>query len=363
MKIFSFDKIFLALALTSSYLIATPLTDLSPHNEERARQEMLEQIAGEWVTHGIYAVTSLGIADYLDNGPLHYEELAHLSNTDSNSLYRLLRMLSSQGIFFENQDKSFSHTDKSKLLSTRNPYSLNALTKFYAGVIHKSWEGLLDGLRSGTPGFNMHFGIPVFQYFKQNPDDLSLFHQAIAEKSTVVIDSCLNNFDFGAFKTIYDVGGGKGHFLWKILELNKGSSGVLFELPEVIAEVQNEMNQFHPRSTFVAGDFFEQVPEGGELYILKSVIHDWDDSQAKTILSTCHKAMSDRSKLIIVEPILGERNTFDYAKLMDILMFNVTGGKERSFDHFTKLLKESNFTIEKVIPTSTEFKIIVAVKN
>lgn len=343
-------KLFIALSLLFFPLIGS---------EEQARQKILDQLSGEWAVQGIYAVVNLDIPSYLDQGPLHYMELARLSATDPESLYRLLRMLASQGIFFEHPDQIFSHSEKSKLLSKHHPSSLYHLTRLYGGVIHQSWEGLLAALHSRKTGFEEHFGMPVFPYFKEHPQDLQLFLAAMEEKSRAVIDSCLKNFDFASYKTICDVGGGKGHFLWKILETHKEATGILLDLPEVIEEVKDP----HHRCQLVSGNFFQKIPTGCDLYILKSVLHDWSDDQAKVILKRCYEAMHTNSKLLIVEPMIGESNIQDYAKLMDVLMLNITGGKERSDHDFAKLLNEAHFTVEEKYPTSTEFKIIMVKKE
>jgi len=354
-------RAFLITFLTISFLSGVAFA--SPSLEEVGREHLLEKISGEWVSHGIYAATALEIPDHLDNGPLHYIELAKLSQTDPNSLYRLLRMLSSQGIFFEHEDRSFSHSEASKLLSKQHPNSLHSLTTFYGSVIHNSWEGLVGALQEGSPGFEKEFGLPVFLYFKQHPEVFHLFHAAMKEKSNNVIDSCLENFNFGAYQTVFDIGGGKGHLLSRILKTYEHMKGGLFDLPEVIEKVQHEITKYSDRTSLIPGNFLQEIPKGADLYILKSVIHDWSDPEAITILMHCYEAMPEDGSLLIIEPILAERNAPDYAKQMDILMLNVTGGKERSFEEFANLLRETHFEIEKVYPTSTEFKMILATKR
>lgn len=347
------------------FLFATLQTAEAQESDtcEAARLDLLNQIGAEWTTQGIYTAVALGLPECLDKGPMHYAAIAQATGTDPEAVYRLLRLLASRGIFFEHEDHSFSHSERSKLLSRNHPASLNALTRFYGDVIRKSWEGLTASLQSGTPGFQEHFGIPVFAYFQQNPEAFALFHAAMAEKSKAVIASCLHHFDFNAYSSVYDIGGGKGHFLAAILAQAPQVRGVLFELPEVIAETLNAPADWHARCAFISGDFFTHIPEGGRLYLLKSVLHDWNDAAAGTILKNCFEAMDDESRLLVIEPTIGERNCAEYAKSMDLLMLNITGGKERTLDAFSRSLQEAGFTIEKVLSTGTEFKMILARKS
>lgn len=348
--------------LISIFLTSILLAEISAQDQplEQSRQKLLDTIGAEWAAQGIFSAAKLGIPDLLDAGPKHFVELAGASGTKPESLYRLLRLLASRGIFVEEEGGFFSHSEQSRLLSKEHPLSLRSLTLFYGSLIHQSWDGLNASLQTGRPGFEENFGQPVFHYFKQNPKDFELFHKAMEEKSKAVIDSCLKCFDFSPYSKVFDIGGGKGHFLRALFEKYSSLNGILFELPEVIAQAEGEAFLQGGRCSFIAGDFFEQVPAGGDLYLLKSVIHDWEDSLAAIILGNCRSAMGNQARLMIVEPIISGKNAPDYAKLMDLLMMNVTGGKERTMEDFATLLERSGFEILDVVSTSTEFKIILA---
>lgn len=177
------------------------------------------------------------------------------------------------------------------------------------------------------------------------------------------MDSCLGAYDFRKFSTVYDIGGGTGHFLIGLLQKYPRMRGLLYELPEVIAEAKPHLKNFGQRCGMIAGDFFKNIPPDGDAYLLKSVIHDWDDDSAMKILRKCHSTMQRNAKLLIVEPLIAPANQKDYAKCMDVLMMAVTGGKERNEADFRYLLLQAGFKIDSITRTETEFVIIQASKT
>lgn len=333
-------------------------------SQEASRQKLLSLLAGEWVSRGIYVATKLEIADHLQAGPKSTEELANLSHSNPDSLYRLLQTLSSFGIFEEISPDFFSNTESSRLLIKTSPDTLHALSLFYGEDISKSWSELFYSIQTGIPAFEVSFGQPVFSYFKDNPARAVLFQEAMKEKSKAVIKSALSNYDFGQFNTICDVGGGYGQFIQSILQKHPNLSGMVFELAEVIEKIKQQNPQFESsRCQLVSGDFFTSIPDGKDAYLLKSVIHDWDDAKAKKILKNCHQAMRSDSRLLLVEVVLQPGDKQSYANCMDFLMLAITGGKERSLSSMTHLLEDSGFSIEHIYPTATEFSILEVKKK
>lgn len=327
--------------------------------QEEGRQKLLSFFAGEWVSRGLYAVTKLEIADHLQSGPKSAEELALLSHANRDSLSRLLKMLSSFSIFEEVSPDVFANTEVSCLLTKNNPDTLRALSLFYGEDIHKAWLEIAPSLQSGTPAFELVFKEPVFSYFKRHPERFLLFQEAMKEKSRAVIHSALSNYNFGQFHSVCDVGGGYGQFIHALLHKYQGMSGMVFELPEVIAKIHPESN----RCQLVNGDFFISIPKGQDAYLLKSVIHDWDDEKAEKILKNCYEAMHADSRLLLIEVILQSDEKKSYAQCMDFLMHAITGGKERSLDSIRRLLENAGFMIENIYPTATEFSILEAKKD
>ena len=331
---------------------------------QRDREKLLMMMSGEWVSRGIYVATKLEVAEHLANGPKSIEGLAQATAAQPEALYRLLHMLSGFGVFEEVSPGVFANTQASAYLAKSNPDSLHALSLFYGEDIHRSWEALLSTIQTGTPAFELAFKQPVFAYFKENPERGALFQEAMKEKSRAVIQSALSSYAFSNCKTVVDVGGGGGQFLCALLRTYPDLQGVLFELPEVIDTVRPRLSQLSTqRCELHAGDFFVSVPTGGDIYLLKSILHDWNDEKCEKILQNCHQAMHPNSRLLIVDVVLQPEDQSVYANCMDVLMLAVTGGKERSLASFKKMLSNTGFELEQVISTATEFSILEARKK
>lgn len=339
-----------------------PVISHSPTIEsstERARENLLFLLSGEWVSRALYVVTKLEIADYLQDGPKSLQEIAAYSQSNPESLQRILHMLAGFGIFEEQDGAIFANNEASALLSKSNPDSLHSLSTFYGEDIHTAWDQILKSVSTGTPAFQLSFKQPVFSYFKEHPDRAALFQEAMKEKSTAVIKSSLAAYNFAQFNSIYDIGGGYGHFLLAILKKYPHLNGMVFDVPEVISTISKRNPQIlQEQCTLCSGDFFDTVPKGGDAYLLKSVLHDWDDTKAEEILKNCHQAMSQNSKLLLVEVVLLPKDQSVYANCMDVLMLAITGGKERSLASFSQMLDRSGFILEHIYPTSTEFSIL-----
>lgn len=344
--------------LLGVYLIIGTLLSLSLSAEPSGREKLLSLVAGEWAAQGMYAAARFDIAGHLLDGPKSAQELAKLTQCSEENLYRLLRMLASIGIFYEGENRMFSNTDASELLAKDHPQSLRALTLFYSEEMSRSWCSVADCVKKGKPAFDLVYGQPVFDYFRTHPQAAGQFNAAMKEKSKAIVSSCLQSFDFGRFNEVYDIGGGMGHFLSALMNKHPHIQGVLYDVPEVIAAARNTING--ERCRLLSGDFFQQIPQGGDAYLLKSVLHDWNDRDAERILERCRAAMPKHAKLIVIEPILTAANQKEAAKMMDVHMMVVTGGKERTVEEFKSLFDRAGFAIESITPTETEFSIIQA---
>jgi len=333
-----------------------------PTNYE-ARKQLLDLIAGEWIAKSIYAATELDIATILAKGPMSIHELAIIAECNEEHLYRLLHMLSSNGIFSENDNCVFSNTEVSHLLSKEYPFSLHDLVHFYGQEMSQSWNLTTECIKQGRPAFDLTFEMPVFAYFKSHPEAAQIFNAAMKEKSKMVIDSLLHSYDFGRFRSICDIGGGCGHFLSAIFVKYPNMKGILFELSDVIASSDDVLRPFEKRCSRIAGNFFQNIPVQADAYLLKSVLHDWNDQDAIKILKNCHQAMPDGSSLLIVEPIVSDSNKKEMAKVMDVYMMIITGGKERTRQEFEHLLEKSGFRLDAIISTETEFSFMIASKR
>lgn len=342
-------------------LLLTCTTLLFSAEKSAERQKVLSLVAGEWVAHGIYTAAKFEIADHLADGPKSISDLAKLTGCNEENLYRLMRLLASADFFREEPSRVFSNNETSSLLAKSHPESLHSLVLFYSGETSRSFDQLANCVKQGKSAFELTYQKPVSNYLKEHPASAGRFNQAMKDKSQLVISSCMNVYDFGKFSKVYDIGGGVGHFLTAILNKYPTTRGLLFDVPAVVKEANDQLKSFGQRCGLIAGDFFKSIPADGEAYLLKSVIHDWNDTDALKILSHCHKAMPSKGTLVLVEPIISSENP--YAKSMDVYMMAINGSKERTRKDFEELLNKAGFRIESVTQTDTEFAIIEAKKS
>jgi len=226
----------------------------------------------------------------------------------------------------------------------------------------RGWGELLHSVQTGEPAFDHVFGMDLFQYFGTNPEAGSVFNAAMTSRGRQEDAAVAAAYEWPT-GTIVDVGGGRGSQLALILKRNPKACGILFDLPQVIAaaDLIHEAG-LSDRCELMEGDFFEKIPAGRDLYVLKKVIHDWDDERARTILRNCRTAIGADGRLLLVEHVLAPGNAPSLAKLIDLQMLALTsGGRERSESEFGELLGSTNFRLERVIPTASAVSIIEAV--
>ncbi|MDN3505775.1 MAG: methyltransferase [Simkaniaceae bacterium] len=327
------------------------------------REELLDIVSGQWIAQGVYTAAKMDVAGHLLNGTKNIEQLARATDADEDSLYRLMRLLASAGIFEELPGQNFANTPSSALLAEKHPQSLRTLVLFYSSEINQSFANLDQGIQQGIPAFDLTFQKSIFEYFRDNPAAAKLFNEAKQQKMRLVASSCINSYNFGKFSTVYDIGGGVGQFLDSLLQKHPRMRGLLFEQPEVIAQARPQLESFGQRCGLIAGDFFKSIPPDGDAYLLQSVLNDWDDVNAVKILKQCNSSMKRGAKLLIVEPLMRPANEKDYAKCIDFLIMAVTGSKERTEEDFRYLLQQAGLKLDSITRTETEFVIIQASKN
>jgi O-methyltransferase/methyltransferase family protein len=326
---------------------------------------LLHMMTGCWISQALYVAAKLGIADLLQEGPQSCARLAEATQTHAGALYRVLRALASVGVFAEDEMGCFRLTPLADLLRTDAPGSLRAFAIMLGAPEHwRAWEGVLHSVRTGQPAFDHVFGIPLFQYFPTHPEAARIFDDAMTSRSGQENTAILAAYDFAAAHTVVDVGGGQGTLLASILEVHPHARGVLFDLPHVIAPARTHIERAGQAARWecVAGDFFTAVPTGGDCYLLKKVIHDWDDERAQRILTNCRTAMSSAGRLLLMEPLIPPGNEASFNKLLDLLMlvWNA-GGRERTEREHQGLLASAGFHLSRVIPTRSGISIIEAV--
>jgi SAM-dependent methyltransferase len=330
---------------------------------ETTEQMLNRMIVGSWVTQAIYVAAEIGIADLLAAGPRTADELARETGTNGASLYRVLRALASVDIFREDDEGRFSLTPLGKLLSSDAPGSKRSLARMAGAEFYRSWGGLLSSVETGSAAFDKVFGKPFFHYMNANPDRWRIYDDAmtgIHDSETIPV---LDAYDFASFRTVVDVGGGNGLVLASILGRHPGMRGVLFDLPAVAnrAEMSMAGSVESDRCRVVGGDFFSSVPSSGDVYLLRHVIHDWEDGEAVTILRNCRDAMQPGGKVLVVETVIPSGNEPCFGKWLDLMML-VVGGRERTREQYVELFSAAGLQLTRVVPTDHEVSVIEGVR-
>jgi hypothetical protein len=324
------------------------MTQPEPHVGERLRQ----LINGYQITQAIYVAVTLGVPDLLADGPRAVDELATETDTHEGSLYRLLRALTAIGVLRETSDVSRRRvelTELGQLLRSDVPGSLAGWAAFVARPYHwDSWGDLLHTVRTGEAAFAAHHdGEGIWAWRERHPDESDIFNRAMGAIAGVVAGRLVDSYDFSRFSTIADLGGGDGTLLATILPRYPGLRGVLFDLPHVIASAPNTLAAagVSDRCEVVGGSFFDEVPGGADAYVLKSILHDWDDDSSVRILRRVREAAQAGAALLIVERVVGDTDPSLVAAMSDLNMMVNTGGAERTLDGWRSLLAGGGFEL------------------
>jgi hypothetical protein len=317
-------------------------------------------MSGYWYTQAIYVAAKLNIADHLASGPRTADELAASTGANSRALYRLLRALASVGIFVEGDQHHFALTPMAECLRSDRPGSARSLAIMRGEWQYEAWGQLLHSIRTGQSPFEKIHGTPVFDYLSQHPDKGRLFDDAMSGVHGRETTAMLDAYDFTGIGTLADIGGGNGEVLSSILRTHPAMRGILFDLPTVAERTNTNIAAagLADRCTVVAGSFFESVPPGAHAYLLRHIIHDWDDDRSVTILRNCRKAMSSAGKLLVVEGVIPPGNQPSISKFFDLAMMVLPGGMERTADEYRRLFETSGFRLRRIVPTRTWISVI-----
>jgi hypothetical protein len=320
------------------------------------------------VTQLIYVAATLRIADLLKTEARSSTDLAALVGADPQALYRVLRALASLGIFAETEPGWFTLTPLAAPLQSDVPGSLRGSAMVYGD--RWFWQPcgeLLHSVRTGQTAFDYVHNQPLFAYLDQADDVAASFNTHQTNMTRLDVTAILTAYDFAEFSTVVDVGGGHGALAAAIVQTCPQTTVILFDQDAVVtsARMRLEAEGLEERCSFVAGDFFGSVPEGGDAYVLKDIIHDWDESRALAILRNCHQAMThdaDRpARLLLVEKVIPPGNTPFAGKMTDITMLLITGGRERTAAEYQALLEQAGFTLTNIVPTASPASVIEAV--
>lgn len=323
---------------------------------------LMKYIVGKWVAKPIYAAAELGIADLMADGPMSVEKLADECGAHEPSLYRMMRALASIGIFHEGEDGRFSLTPMAELL--RSDAMRSAARMFNAPWNDEAWIHFLCGVQSGSTPFITAHGRPLTKWLEEHPQEATVMIEANAKKAAASHRSILDVYNFSGIATLVDVGGGNGSLMAEILAVYPEMRGIVTDIPPVIDRARELIRSMglEDRCTAVECDFFENIPPGGDAYLMSNILHDWDDQRCRTILSTSSRAQKPGSRLLVVESIIPAGNEPSIAKLLDLEMFVITGGKERTESEYQALLESAGYEPIRVISTKSDVSLIESVR-
>jgi hypothetical protein len=323
-------------------------------SEQNPFGTILMLACGYWAPRCLHVVAELGVADRIGEDPRTIEELATEVGAHAPSLSRLLRAVASLGVF-EEVDGRYRHSPASRLLRSDHPQSQRSFVRMMGMAVHWAAYGELEhAVRTGAPAMSRIAPEGTFQFLAKHPHESRLFDEAMTGKSQEQIRAVLAAYDFSGFGRIADVGGGRGHLLRGVLAANPAARGILCDLPHVVsAVVPSERFAVQPL------DFFKDPLPACDAYLLSSVIHDWGDDDAVSILKSVRRAAPPAAKLLLVELIVPESPGPHLAKLLDIEMIVMTnGGRERTRGEFERLYAAAGFRLEKVVPTATQTMVL-----
>lgn len=334
--------------------------------QESPQEILWRMTSGCLLSQAIHVATKLGIPDRLENGARSVDDLAQETETHAPSLYRLLRALAGAGLFKENEQRHFELTPLGAILRRDVPGSMAAAGLLFGSTLQ--WPALGDllySIQTGGTAFDHHFGMNLWQYYMSHPEEQEIFQYAMSSFSAAETHAILHAYDFSSFRTIVDVAGGQGKLLVALLQAYPALRGTLLELPHIAKQAVEVFKAagVQDRCEAVSGDMFVSIPAGRDAYIMKTVIHDWQDEQALVLLKQCEAAMPTHAKLLIVSEVIAPANVPDPSKFMDLNMLVSFGGCERSATEFEQLTSTVGLKVERIIKTRSPLNIVECVKH
>ena len=320
---------------------------------------------GSFVAQALYVAAKLGVADLLADGQRPVVELAAETSSHERSLYRVLRSLASVGVFREAEPNVFALTPLAEALRTDVPGSARSAAIFMGEEWHWRVIGnMLHSVRTGKPAWEQTLGLEVFDYFGANPEQAALFNATMTEMSASDAPAIVEAYDYAQFSKLADIAGGHGFLLAQVLKATPGLRGLLFDLPQVLegAGALLEREGVADRVELASGDFFTSVPEGADGYLMKHIIHDWDDERSVTILKNVRDAMPESGKVLIVEMVVPETPEPHPSTLLDLEMLVSPGGVERTAAEYRELFAAAGLRLSRIVPTASPFSIVEGVR-
>lgn len=321
---------------------------------------MLAMASGAWVTQMIHVAAELGLADHLAPGELAVEELAQACGANPDALFRLLRGLASLGLFCETSPRRFALTPLAELLRSDHPQSLRHFARMLGEEHYQSWDDLLHSVRTGDNAFRHRYGQSIFEWYQQRPERGEIFDRAMGDFSRAETAALLQAYPFGEVHHLVDVGGGQGELLKTVLRAHGHLTGTLVDQPWVVEPV-GIPSELEGRLLVSGGDFFARVPAGADAYLLKHILHDWDDTACLRLLRGIRAAMAPGGRVLIVEQVIPAGNGPFPGKLLDLNMLVMTeGGRERTPAEYATLLGGAGLQLSRIVPTPSPVSVVEA---
>jgi hypothetical protein len=327
-------------------------------------QHVFQLGLGFMYSAAIRSVMELKIPDRLASSPKPVSELARTAHANEDALYRVMRALATTGVFAEIAPRTFANSPASDALRADHPANAHATIYWMTNRLHlESYAHFIHSVKTGQPCIEKSHGMPCFEYFPTDKESNDEFNNAMTSLSAMVIPAVLETYDFSGLGTLCDVAGGHGFVLTSILQKHNDLKGILFDLDHVLVggKQRIESTGLASRCAAVSGDFFKSVPSA-DSYVMKHIIHDWDDEKALTILRNIHKAMRGNGKVILIESVIPAGSEPSLGKWIDLEMLALPGGKERTEQEYRDLLTRAGFKLTRVVPNNSPLWVIEAVK-
>lgn len=320
-----------------------------------ANIQLMQLTNAFWTSRCLHVVAEIGVADHLNEESQSTDSLAQLTGTHPEALSRVLRLLASQGIFAW-KDGAWAHTEASRLLRCDHPASMRDYIRMIGmPVFWHAWEELEYSVRTGRTAFQRIHPAGVFAYLYEHPEQSRIFNAAMTSKAHRDIAALLPAYDFSQFKTIADIGGGRGHLLRAILKQWPNTNGVLFDQSHVVAEVKPEPAE---KLKVVSGNFFTDHLPVADAYLLMNIIHDWDDADSIKILSGIRRDMPAHARVLVIETVVPTTPGPHLSKELDIAMMTLPGGKERTQEEYSNLVSHCGLRLKREVATQSPYSVL-----
>lgn len=327
-----------------------------PENDDLKKQ-LNDMIRGYWTTQALFVAAELDIAGRLADGPKTSEQLASEAGANADALYRILRALASVGIFIEDEERRFGLTAMAEVLGSSGG---TGYARLHGQELYAAWGNLLHTAKTGEPAFIKTHGMALFDYMTKYPERGEIFSNAMFGHHGAETLPMIEAYDFSGFTKIVDVGGADGSLLITLLDRIEHLQGVLFELPAIadLARPNVEAAGLHGRLEVEGGSFLNaEIPSGADAYILRHVVHDWNDENTVRILTNCRQAAGSRGKVLVVEFIIPKGNEPNFGKWLDLMML-CYGGKERTEEEYRALYNEAGLELTRIVPTAMPISVV-----